>query len=105
MAVSTRSDDPAVRRNQPESPRERSVQEKSKTRPGTYALAVAAVIAIGLALLAMGSVRLTQSDASLDAAGVATPAENVLPDGSDGALDREADASEPAGTAPATTAP
>jgi hypothetical protein len=47
-------------------PTDTDLRYKDRTRPGGYALIIAAAVAVGLALLALGSVRMTQSDAVLD---------------------------------------
>jgi hypothetical protein len=84
MAISDRHpDDPAVGRFGPK-PTDRSLPLERRTHPGPYLVALIVVLLIGMALVAFGGLRLTQTTSQIQSRpDAASPAENLVP-GQDG---------------------
>lgn len=81
MTLSDRhSADPGLRRAGGLRPTDRSVPLARRTHPAPYILALAAVFVIGLALIAFGVVRFSQSTGDIEnSSDAASTTENLLP--------------------------
>lgn len=80
MSISDRrTADPALNRVGPK-PTDRTLPMSKRTRPGPYLLAIVAVLVIGIALIAFGTLRFAQSTTELqNSATASAPGEDLLP--------------------------
>jgi hypothetical protein len=96
------SDDPPVRGNGPK-PTDTHLPIRRRTVSGPYLVAILVVVAIGVALVAFGMLRTTQSGSRIEATpGALAPTEQIVPATEDSSSLRDDGAES---TAPASSAP